>query len=305
MIVSADQSLLPASRPPTLETPDGGTESSTCGAASCRRRSRFALLTSTPSARASASTSSRAQYLGDPEQFWRICDANGAMRPEELTEERRAAGAHHAAGRYPGSPAMLKGVSLDAADRARSCRCPCRRSVLEALTERAGHDRGRGGAAGSSSRSHCKNFASHTTFLPAGFFDRADAGDPRRHVNGMPNVLMDGVITQPAGDLRVTSRAVDADGHRARTCRVDGPDRARRDSVSGDAAEASRSRSCSRSTRCSASFRWSSRSDLDRHADPDGDAFPHTQGRISHYITRARRRRRLRLLRRPGPRCRA
>lgn len=27
-----------------------------------------------------------AQYLGDPEQFWRICDANGAMRPDELTE---------------------------------------------------------------------------------------------------------------------------------------------------------------------------------------------------------------------------
>ena len=27
------------------------------------------------------------EYLGDPEQFWRIADANGAMRPEELTEE--------------------------------------------------------------------------------------------------------------------------------------------------------------------------------------------------------------------------
>ena len=27
-----------------------------------------------------------AQYLGDPEQFWRVCDANGAIRPEELTE---------------------------------------------------------------------------------------------------------------------------------------------------------------------------------------------------------------------------
>jgi hypothetical protein len=27
-----------------------------------------------------------AQYLGDPEQFWRICDANGAIRPEELTQ---------------------------------------------------------------------------------------------------------------------------------------------------------------------------------------------------------------------------
>jgi len=28
-----------------------------------------------------------ARYLGDPEQFWRLCDANNAMRPEELTDE--------------------------------------------------------------------------------------------------------------------------------------------------------------------------------------------------------------------------
>jgi hypothetical protein len=28
-----------------------------------------------------------AQHLGDPEQFWRICDANAALRPAELTEE--------------------------------------------------------------------------------------------------------------------------------------------------------------------------------------------------------------------------
>jgi hypothetical protein len=27
-----------------------------------------------------------ARYLGDALLFWRICDANGAMRPEELTE---------------------------------------------------------------------------------------------------------------------------------------------------------------------------------------------------------------------------
>lgn len=27
------------------------------------------------------------RYLGDPEQFWRVCDANRAMRPDELTEE--------------------------------------------------------------------------------------------------------------------------------------------------------------------------------------------------------------------------
>ncbi len=25
--------------------------------------------------------------LGDPEQFWRICDANDAMRPSDLTDE--------------------------------------------------------------------------------------------------------------------------------------------------------------------------------------------------------------------------
>jgi hypothetical protein len=28
-----------------------------------------------------------AHYLGDPEQFWRVADANRALRPEELTEK--------------------------------------------------------------------------------------------------------------------------------------------------------------------------------------------------------------------------
>jgi len=28
-----------------------------------------------------------ARYLGDPEQFWQVCDVNDAMRPDELTEE--------------------------------------------------------------------------------------------------------------------------------------------------------------------------------------------------------------------------
>jgi hypothetical protein len=27
------------------------------------------------------------QYIGDAEMYWRICDANGAMHPEELTAE--------------------------------------------------------------------------------------------------------------------------------------------------------------------------------------------------------------------------
>src|SRR3712207_766899 len=28
-----------------------------------------------------------ARYLGDPTQFWRVCDANEVLRPEELTVE--------------------------------------------------------------------------------------------------------------------------------------------------------------------------------------------------------------------------
>jgi len=28
-----------------------------------------------------------ARYLGDPEVFWRLCDANKAMHPDELTAE--------------------------------------------------------------------------------------------------------------------------------------------------------------------------------------------------------------------------
>lgn len=31
-----------------------------------------------------------AKYLGDPTQFWRICDANVVMKPEELEETGRA-----------------------------------------------------------------------------------------------------------------------------------------------------------------------------------------------------------------------
>jgi hypothetical protein len=27
-----------------------------------------------------------AKYVGDPEQYWQICDANGALRPEALIE---------------------------------------------------------------------------------------------------------------------------------------------------------------------------------------------------------------------------
>ena len=28
-----------------------------------------------------------AEHLGDPEQFWRLCDANNAIAPDDLTQE--------------------------------------------------------------------------------------------------------------------------------------------------------------------------------------------------------------------------
>ena len=27
-----------------------------------------------------------AQHIGDPEQFWRVCDGNGVLQPSEVTE---------------------------------------------------------------------------------------------------------------------------------------------------------------------------------------------------------------------------
>ena len=47
---------------------------------------RFALLQEHVVASGDRLDNITAQYLGDPEQFWRICDANAAMRPDELTE---------------------------------------------------------------------------------------------------------------------------------------------------------------------------------------------------------------------------
>jgi len=69
----------------TLETADGRT------IIYLRRRflpppERFALLQEHVVLEGERLDNITARYLGDPEQFWRICDANGAMRPEELTE---------------------------------------------------------------------------------------------------------------------------------------------------------------------------------------------------------------------------
>jgi hypothetical protein len=47
---------------------------------------RFALLREHVVKQGERLDNITAEYLGDPEQFWRVSDANGAMRPEELTE---------------------------------------------------------------------------------------------------------------------------------------------------------------------------------------------------------------------------
>jgi len=68
----------------TLETSDGRT------IAYLRRRfvpqpNRYALLREHVVVAGQRLDHIAAQYLGDPEQFWRIADANGAMQPDELT----------------------------------------------------------------------------------------------------------------------------------------------------------------------------------------------------------------------------
>jgi hypothetical protein len=47
---------------------------------------RFALLLEHMVTEGERLDNLTARYLGDPEQFWRVCDANGAIRPDELTE---------------------------------------------------------------------------------------------------------------------------------------------------------------------------------------------------------------------------
>ncbi len=69
-----------------LETQDGRT------IAYLKRRfvppaERFALLQEHTVTEGERLDLIAAQYLGDPERFWQIADANNAIRPAELTEE--------------------------------------------------------------------------------------------------------------------------------------------------------------------------------------------------------------------------
>lgn len=68
-----------------LTRPDGTTVSY------LRRRfvpqpSRFELLQEVTVARGDRLDLVAARFLGDPEQWWRLCDANNGMNPEELEQ---------------------------------------------------------------------------------------------------------------------------------------------------------------------------------------------------------------------------
>ena len=60
--------------------------SSTCAGDSSPPPERFAVLQEHTVVQGDRLDNLAARYLGDPEQFWRLCDANAAMRPQELTE---------------------------------------------------------------------------------------------------------------------------------------------------------------------------------------------------------------------------
>jgi hypothetical protein len=67
----------------TLQRPDGST------IVFVRRRfipppERFALLQEHTVVEGERLDNITARYIGDPEQFWRICDANAVIAPEEL-----------------------------------------------------------------------------------------------------------------------------------------------------------------------------------------------------------------------------
>jgi hypothetical protein len=47
---------------------------------------RFALLQEYTVAQGDRLDNLAARLIGDPEVFWQLCDSNGAMKPDELTE---------------------------------------------------------------------------------------------------------------------------------------------------------------------------------------------------------------------------
>ena len=70
----------------TLETP-GGRKTTYLRRRFVPPPERFSLLQEYVVVQEDRLDNITARFLGDPEQFWQICDANRAMRPDELTKE--------------------------------------------------------------------------------------------------------------------------------------------------------------------------------------------------------------------------
>jgi hypothetical protein len=70
----------------TLMLPDG-TMIAYIGRRFVPQPNRFATIGEHVVAQGERPDTVAAQVLGDPEQFWRLCDSNAVLQPEELTHE--------------------------------------------------------------------------------------------------------------------------------------------------------------------------------------------------------------------------
>jgi hypothetical protein len=69
----------------TLELPNGD-KVAYVGRRFVPQQDRFATLTEHVVQQEERPDQVANQFLGDAEQFWRLCDANGCLQPEELTD---------------------------------------------------------------------------------------------------------------------------------------------------------------------------------------------------------------------------
>ena len=97
----------------TLTTPDGRDDRVSAPALRAAAGRALAAAGAHGDRRRAARRPRRASYLGDPEQFWRLCDAQRRDAPEELTEtSRRRSATSRCRTASPGRRPMLKGVTL-------------------------------------------------------------------------------------------------------------------------------------------------------------------------------------------------
>ena len=194
----------PASGSPPSRCPTGSAAAATCGtcaAGSRRSRARLPLLAEHVVVRGDRLDLIAAAYLGDPTQFWRICDANPVIHPEELCCGRpdRASRSGSRSRRREADAMALLQHDAHPADR------PDRRGAgAAAAARRAGPRRGHhlrhaaGPASSSSSppgRSGLRGPASTTPLLSQPTLRPFSRVMLLVTFGGPPQVLMDGVIT--------------------------------------------------------------------------------------------------------------